>query len=525
MEDKKSRKKELINYFLNKNILINPEILENEIDLTSMKEIIENKESSTLLVLNKDFEKILTKNKEKLEELNWLDLERIRALAEKRKGKNIYDKFLIHLTEPLQEPQYQEIENKVKIVFSYNKKLKPIEPQDFVSYFTNRFNSIKKILQNRQELQNPVSINRIFSKKDKEQVSIIGMVKLKETTKSGGISFIIEDLTGSIKVFVNKNRKEIFDVAKDTVLDQVLGVVGVTGTNIVFANNIIEPDIPINKELRKSQDEVYSLFLSDLHIGSTLFLRDKFEKFLNWLNGESEKHRELISKIRYLFIAGDLVDGCSIYPGQERELEILDIYEQYKECAKLLARIPKHINIIISPGNHDAMRISEPQPEFYKDFAEDLWKLSNITIISNPGVVNIEANNNFSGFDVLIYHGYSFDYYIANVESIRNNGGYDRPDLIMKFILQKRHLAPTYSSTLSLPDPEKDYLVIEKVPDIFVTGHLHRVSAKNYRHVTMICGSCWQDMTPFQEKLGHNPEPCRVPMLNLQTREIKILRF
>ena len=43
--------------------------------------------------------------------------------------------------------------------------------------------------------------------------------------------------------------------------------------------------------------------------------------------------------------------------------------------------------------------------------------------------------------------------------------------------------------------------------------------------VTMISCSCWQGKTTFQEKLGHKPEPARLPIVNLRTREIKVLRF
>ena len=108
---------------------------------------------------------------------------------------------------------------------------------------------------------------------------------------------------------------------------------------------------------------------------------------------------------------------------------------------------------------------------------------------------------------------------------IRNQGGYDRADLIMQFLLNKRHLAPTHTSTLYIPDVKQDPLVIEKLPDIFITGHIHKSTIKNYRNITLVCGSCWQAKTPFQEKVGHNPEPARVPVLNLQTRNFKLLKF
>jgi DNA polymerase II small subunit len=95
----------------------------------------------------------------------------------------------------------------------------------------------------------------------------------------------------------------------------------------------------------------------------------------------------------------------------------------------------------------------------------------------------------------------------------------------MKFLLKRRHLAPTHTSTLYIPDTKEDPLVIHKVPDFFITGHIHKSIAANYKNITLISGSCWQSKTDFQEKVGHNPEPGRVPMVNLKTREIKILKF
>ena len=39
------------------------------------------------------------------------------------------------------------------------------------------------------------------------------------------------------------------------------------------------------------------------------------------------------------------------------------------------------------------------------------------------------------------------------------------------------------------------------------------------------CPVCKSPKTAFQEKMGHTPEPCRVPIVNLQTRQVKILKF
>ena len=168
---------------------------------------------------------------------------------------------------------------------------------------------------------------------------------------------------------------------------------------------------------------------------------------------------------------------------------------------------------------------TEPQSSFDKNFSPALFTLPNVTLVTNPALVNIGKTKTFSGFDVLLYHGYSFDYYVAKVESIRNNGGYHRADLIMKFLLKRRHLSPSFRSTPYYPGHKEDPLIIKKIPDFFVSGHIHYSKVDNYRGVTIVCGSCWQGTTAFQEKLGHQPEPARVPVVNLKTREMKILRF
>lgn len=523
MEQKLVQKKHAVDFFLKKNILLSSDILEtlNEKDFEDIYTLINDKiKSNNFLFLNKDLKEAL-KNLSHID-INWLDLEKSKALLERGKDNKIYNQFIKFIN--IQKTKIKE--EKIKIIYSYQEDSKKRDIQDFVQYFNARYKAIEKILRIRPDFKNVTTINRILNKKDKETISLIGIVTDKQITKNKNIILTMEDQTGCINVLVNKNKPEMFNEAKSIVLDEVLGINGVNGENIVFANKIFWPEVSL-KELKKSTDESYAIFLSDLHVGSKNFLPDAFNKFLKWINQEvgNEKQRETASKVQYIFIVGDLVDGCSIYPEQDNELEIKDIYKQYEECARLLSKIPPTIPIIISPGNHDAMRIAEPQPPLYKDFAKAIYNLPNIISVSNPSLINIHSSEKFSGFDVLLYHGYSFDYFVANVDSIRNNGGYNRADLIMKFLLKRRHLAPTHTSTLYIPYTTNDPLLITKTPDFFVTGHIHKSIAANYRNITLISGSCWQSKTSFQEKVGHNPEPGRVPIVNLKTREIKILKF
>jgi len=415
-----------------------------------------------------------------------------------------------------------------KVIIKYNCVDEPKKRtlQDFVSFFTSRYQQLSKILRGRKELDGLTSIGRALQNKGREKIAIIGIVMDKHLTRNGNYIITLEDQTGSIKVLISINKPELLEKAKDIVCDEVIGITGTTGDKIIFSDNLVYPDVPLTKELKKGPEEVYAVFLSDIHVGSLDFLEEEFNRFIKWIRGEAgnPEQRRMASLVRYIFIIGDLVDGVGIYPGQEEELALVDIKDQYSAFAKYIQQIPKHIQILICPGNHDAMRLAEPQLAIYPDMAEELYALPNVIMVSSPSIINIGSTQQFSGFDVLMYHGYSFDYYASNVESIRNNGGYDRSDLIMKFLLQRRHLAPTHTSTLYIPQ-EIDQLVISEIPDFFVTGHIHKSCVANYRNITMISGSCFQATTAFQEKVGHHPEPGRVPVVNLQTRAVKIMRF
>ena len=420
------------------------------------------------------------------------------------------------------------INSSVVVTESYDNLEKKNEAKDFTNHFRLRYNALRSMLQNRKELASVASISRLHNKNSSEYVSLIGIVSEKRESSNGNIILKIEDMTDSISVLVSKDKLEIFGVAKNIVEDEVVGFNGYTSSNkgMVFANNIFFPDVPVDHELKKIDEEIFAAFISDIHVGSKMFLQDDFMRFVKWINGKSGTREQLMiaENVRYLFITGDLVDGVGIYPGQEEELAIRDVKKQYELCASLLSGIRKDIKIIICPGNHDAVRSVEPQPPLDKRYALPIWELGQV-MVSNPAWINIHSSEHFKGFDVLMYHGASFNYYIDNVESLRQKKARDNPSLIMKFLLQKRHLSPMHGASLYVPHHEKDYMVIHKVPDFFIAGDLHRLDVASYNNVTTINGSCFQAKTSFQEKTGNNPDPSKVPVVNLRTREVKVLKF
>ena len=230
---------------------------------------------------------------------------------------------------------------------------KKLEVKDFIRHFKDRYNFFKDIFIEKENLNNLVSIDKVASVGD---FSIIGIVASKKITKNKNILIELEDVTGRIPVLVNQNKEGLFEKTKEILVDDVLAVKGSFAKDMLFAGDIFYSDssLPVKKKLDK---EIYALFISDIHLGSKYFLEDSFVKFIDWLNCKnvSDEQKNQIEKIKYLFITGDNVDGVGAFPGQEGELKIKDIREQYNVLAGYLDRIPKHITIIMCPGQHDAV--------------------------------------------------------------------------------------------------------------------------------------------------------------------------
>ena len=414
----------------------------------------------------------------------------------------------------------------VNIIKIFQNKPRKLSVGDFVNNFKNRFQIIKSILQEHQELENLVSIKRLGdnnSHSNNSSFSLIAMISDKRTTKNENILLNIEDLSGRTVALINKNRLEVYEKTKELLLDEIVALKCSGNREMVFVNDIIFPDIKI-LEKKKSKFEEFAVFISDIHVGSDKFLEKNFLKFIDWLNGKvgSIEQKKEALKVNYLFITGDSIDGVGVYPGQESQLIIKDVNEQYKKLSELLLGIRHDINIILCAGQHDAVRVAEPQPVIGEFYGTSLHLLNNIYLVTNPSLVGIGKGVKFK---VLMYHGASMHGIINEIDSLRFNKAHDSPTSVVKYMLKKRHLAPTHSLVTYIPMEKEDALLINEIPDIVATGDLHRPEVSDYNGVLLIASSCWQSKTSFEEKVGNNPDPCKVPLLNLKTREVKILDF
>ena len=393
---------------------------------------------------------------------------------------------------------------------------------DFIYYFRDRYDKLSKMLRGRGDPM-PISALTQTTRYRQQTITITGMISEVRNTAKGHRIAVLEDTTDKINVlfynpqagtsnYQNKDpererkKQEVFFEAEKIIPDEVVMVKGTLSNEgtIVFADTLFRPDIPLQNAPYKSTEPGSAVFISDVHVGSNTFLQKEWDRFTDWLS---------VCGAKYLLIAGDLVDGIGIYPDQEKELTIPNIYRQYEVFATMIAKLPKNIQIIISPGNHDAVRGSEPQPGIPDVFTEHFP--DNVTLVENPAMVNLQ------GVRVLMYHGRSYDDLISMIPG----ASYTHPEEMMKEMLKRRHLACTYGMRTPIRAAKEDRLIIDPIPEILHTGHVHICGLLKYRGVLCMNTGTWQSQTSFQKQMNIQPTPAKAYKVNLPTLRCELFDF
>ena len=379
---------------------------------------------------------------------------------------------------------------------------------DFVATFRDRYEKLASQLRGRVNHRPTDTIEQMSPGSD---AGLIGLVSDIRSTASGHWLVELEDTTGTFPCLVMKDR-EFADDVMTLLHDEVVAVEGTLADDggILFVDTMHFPDIPRTHSPSTADRPVEAALISDVHVGSEEFLADAWQRFADWL------HTDEAQRVEYLLICGDMVEGVGVYPGQDDELDIIDIYDQYETFSEHLKDVPGDMEIVMIPGNHDAVRLAEPQPAFDEEL-RDIMTAHDATISANPSTVTIE------GVSVLMYHGVSLDEVIAELPE--EEASYDRPHDAMEHLLRKRHVAPQYGGNTRVAPEAEDHLVIEEVPDIFHTGHVHKLGYGKYHNVLSINSSCWQAQTDFQKSVNLEPDVGYAPIVDLQTLDLTIRQF
>ena len=394
----------------------------------------------------------------------------------------------------------------------YSPPVRAEEPLEaYRELFIDRFTRLSRLLRGKSELKNLVKIGEL-SRCTSQEVSVIGMIKDFHSTKDHHTLLTLDDLSGESSVLVPAGLPS----AKEPFLsDEMVGLRLWTQKEpgrIPYVKEVVRPGLPLARTFPKVHSNPLVLFISDIHVGSKMFMREQWKELTAFLRGESIEP-EMAKRIRHVVIAGDMVDGIGIYPGQEKDLAIADIVEQYAELGRLLKEFPSHLNIIAIPGNHDAVCPAEPQPPIANELAELLPP--NVKVAGNPCLFSLE------GVKVEAYHGRSFDDIIPSIPSAR----YERPVEVMKRMLWMRHLSPTFGQKIPLAPLPRDGMVLDPLPDILVTGHTHTCGVERYRGILLMNASAWISETDYQRMRNVKPDPAQAFVVDLSTQAVKKMSF
>jgi len=376
--------------------------------------------------------------------------------------------------------------------------------EGYGALFASRFNKLRQIMSDRPESKKVKDIESVKSiTKNDDELYVWGLVTDRKSDRNI-TKITVEDPTSSMEIVVFEG--DLKDAADTLLMDQFAMFKIVPAKNGgFFAKDIILPDIP-EHTTNRSKTETYAVFLSDLHVGSKFFMEEELSAFIKWISSADPIAR----KIRFVVIGGDLIDGVGVFPGQDKVLDQLTTEDQLQKTFEVLDKIPKHIKVFLISGNHDAGRKALPQPAIPKMYNSELWDRENFFMLGNPSMVSL------NGVKVLMYHGQSIDDVVRTTPGV----SYDKPAAVMRHFLKARHMSPIYGSRTPIAPETEDMMVIDDVPDIFHSGHVHFVGLDMYKGVLIVNSGAWQRQTDFQESVGITPTPGMAIIVNLQTMKV-----
>lgn len=427
--------------------------------------------------------------------------------------------------EMIYQDQNEVYGNQYEILFDPTSKINSAEDeQDYINLFQDRYRKLLRILSMRPESRRirrisaiksefnkkrPVNRSRIgtdqgnggleASSKVQETVFVAGLLMSRRQLKNV-IEIGIDDISNGLMAVASTEQiqNQISTLALDQMVMLELDSIKKMGRHFSI-KNIILPDIPDHVP-NKSTSDSYLVLISDLHVGSKYFMETEFVTFIKWLSSDDA----IAKKVKFVCIAGDIVDGIGIFPDQDRELNILDSGEQIMVATKLLQQIRKDIEIFMIPGNHDIGRRALPQSSLLA-FMNDIT--NNFHVIGNPSLIKL------NGVKVLMFHGQSLDDIIATTPGL----SYSNPVEAMRLLLKARHLSPVYGQRTPIAPEKEDMLVITDVPDIFHAGHVHIIGVGRYKSTLIVNSGAWQAQTRYQMTMGIVPTPGIAILVDLST--------
>ncbi|MFW9856403.1 MAG: metallophosphoesterase [Candidatus Thorarchaeota archaeon] len=418
------------------------------------------------------------------------------------------------LSAPKKPPSLPEIVIDLDIPTSLSD---PVDVDTFRNLFLDRFQRLSRIIRDQLTDQGRILGRNLTIQEvplDKSGI-LIGMVQDTGVLHTGKFVIQLEDptdeiLTRCVMVQESTSFPEYHEILRDT----VIGVAGdlpkkyEEGAITAFwGKDVIRPGLtPIRFQQNPRSGKI--LFLADIHYGAKSFATRAFANLVKLVQLD-DLPPDLVAiaqDIKVVIVAGDLCDGVGQFPDQQANLSVSSLQAQYDGLSALFSKIPSYIQIIVIPGEHDATQMALPQPAIDREVGNSIFSLPNVLTHGNPLRVIID------GLNLLVYHGQGLEQLdpINPISSIQQ-------------LLEYRHLAPEYGVTIPLVPAKRDYLVIDRVPEILVVGHSHQASMAEYKGVKIIACGTFQGKGPDHLKTPQKTSVGVVHILDTQTGQITMI--
>jgi DNA polymerase II small subunit len=388
-------------------------------------------------------------------------------------------------------------------------KYEEIEPSTsgYLGIIQDRLLKTRKLIEKIHNKRPTVDLAHIEKCSENQSVSVLGMVFSIEEGRFDSLIVEIEDLFGSVRVIIPNSKLKGIDKIEEDDIILVEGKVRKGKAGIyILAENIIYPELEFTAKSEEGEDILIAT-TSDIRYGNENFSEEKFMKFIDFLNGHFEDHKEIAKKIKYLIICGDLIEGVSFeskYSGLVDEIE-----EEYTAIAKILDKIRKDIEIIIIPGERDVIIPSIPLSELSKEIAQPLYEIKNIKILTDPNLIHLGNRK------ILLTHGFYFEN-IARKYMLQTFNGERTIELTIKHIFKRRNLVPNLRINGLLPIGYDPFIITEK-PDLFIFGHFDIPTSFIYKQCLVVSNSSWVKY--------NKEEDIVVYLINMKDLKVSTLHF
>ena len=207
--------------------------------------------------------------------------------------------------------------------------------EGYAALFRSRFEKSMRILSQRPEsmrISKIASVKQSYRTGNSKPVkrgekslhggpgsTVVAGLLMSRRTKKNGIEIAVDDYTGILTVtaVAEDAKRQATALALDQMV--MLELENSKGAPGLTVKSVMTPDIPDHLPNR-SKSEAYAVLISDLHVGSKYFMEKEFVCFLDWLSSDDD----LVRKIKFLCIGGDVIDGIGIFPNQDKELLEMD---------------------------------------------------------------------------------------------------------------------------------------------------------------------------------------------------------